>query len=409
MNKSERIYFFDNYHTTPLSEKVKEAIKKESENWLLPYRFIKQGVERQKIILEAKSKILESFNTDFNDYNVFFIQDGALANTFVIKSVVRKLKLKNKDFEIITEKISCPSIMATMKDLEKEGVKVNYINVDSKGNIDLNHLKEIVNEKTALVSITHVNHILGTVQDIRKIIEIIRKNSNALIHLNAQWSYFKEEMDLKKLDIDFLTISAYKIHGPMISAIVSKNSADYWNIAFGRTFESLDKNYPNIPYIAGFKVAVEEKMENYKEDNKKIKRLRDYLWKGIKDNIDEVELLGPKLSENRDIANLLVLFKRLEGESIYYDLSFDNIIVSTTSACAHEQLQANYVILSIGRKHEDSHGSLRFTLSKMNEKEEIDFLVEKLRASVDRMRKITAYTPDYDYEKIKEKAKQRSK
>jgi len=402
-----KIYFFDNYHTTPLSERVKEVIKKETENWLLPYRFIKQGVERQKIILEAKDKILESFNTNLDNYNVNFVQDGALANAFIIKSVVRKLKLKNREFELITEKISCPSIIAIMKDLEKEGIKVNYINVDSKGNIDLNHLKELLNEKTALVSITHTNHILGTVQDIKKIVKLIKENSNSLLHLNAQWSYFKEEIDLNKLDIDFITISAYKIHGPMISAIVSKNNIDYWNIAFGRTFETLDKNYPNLPYIAGFKVAVEEKMESHKEDNRKMKELRDYLWKKIKENIDEVELLGPNLNENRDVANLLVLFKRIEGESVYYDLSFDNIIVSTTSACAHEQLQANYVILSIGRRHEDSHGSLRFTLSKMNEKEEIDFLVEKLKASVERMRKITAYTPDYDYEKIKEKAKQR--
>ena len=127
--------------------------------------------------------------------------------------------------------------------------------------------------------------------------------------------------------------------------------------------------------------------------------------KKIKENIEEVELLGPNLNENRDVANLLVLFKRVEGESIYYDLSFDNVIVSTTSACAHEQLQANYVILSIGKRHEDSHGSLRFTLSKMNEKEEIDFLVEKLKASVSRMREITAYTYEYDYEKIKKNLK----
>jgi cysteine desulfurase len=398
-----RIYFFDNYQTTPLSEKVKEIIKKESENWLLPYRFIKQGVERQKLILEAKDKILESFNTNFDNYNVNFVQDGAVANALILKSVAKKFRGKN--FEIIAEKIACPSIMATLKELEKEGVKVNYINVDSKGNIDLEHLEELINENTALVSITHVNHILGTVQNIEKISKIVKENSNAMIHLNAQWSYFKEEIDLNKLGIDFVTISAYKIHGPMISAIISKKTAKYHNIVLGKDFESLDKNYPNIPYIAGFKVAVEEKMESYKKDNKKIKELRDYLWKKIQENIDEIELLGPSLNENRDVANLLVLFKRLEGESIYYDLSLDNIIVSTTSACAHEQLQANYVILSIGRRHEDSHGSVRFTLSKMNEKEEIDFLVEKLKASVERLRKITAYTPDYDYEKIKQKKK----
>ncbi|MEO2154562.1 MAG: aminotransferase class V-fold PLP-dependent enzyme [Nanoarchaeota archaeon] len=399
----EKIYFFDNYQTTPLSEKVKEAIKNELNNWLLPYRFIKQGVERQKLIDESKETILKSLN-NIDDYNISFVNDGALANALIIKSVVKKLKKKNPNIELITEKISCPSIISTYKELEKEGIKVHYISVDNKGNINLKELKEKLNENTALVSITHINHITGTIQNAEEIYKIVKNNSNALIHLNAQWSYLKVPIDLKSYKFDFLTISAYKIHGPMISSIIWKENANYENILIGKSFESLDK-YPNIPYIAGFKVAVEEKMENnqWKKDNEKMKELRNYLWKLISENIDETELIGPNLNENRDVANLLVLFKRIEGESIYYDLSFDNIIVSTTSACAHENLQANYVILALGKRHEDSHGSLRFTFSKMNTKEEVDFLFEKLKASVKRIRKITAYTPDYDYEKIKKK------
>ncbi len=398
-----KIYFFDNYQTTPLSERVKETISKELNNWLLPYRFIKQGVERQKVIDDAKETILRSFN-NVNDYNVSFVEDGAKANAIIIKSVVEKVRKKNPNLEIITEKISCPSIISTFKELEKKGIKVHYIGVDKEGNVNLEELKEKLNENTALVSLTHVNHIIGTIQNYEKIYKLIKENSNALFHLNAQWSYFKVPIDLNKFKVDFVTISAYKIHGPMISAIVWKESNNFENIILGR-FEHLDKNYPNIPYIAGFQKAVEEKMETYKEDNKKMKELRDYLWKLISENIEETELIGPSLDKNRDVANLLVLFKRIEGESIYYDLSFDNIIVSTTSACAHENLQANYVILALGKRHEDSHGSLRFTFSKMNTKEEVDFLFEKLKASVERIRKITAYTPDYDYEKIKNKSK----
>lgn len=400
-NSGQQEYYFDNYQITPISSQVKEAIMRELDISILPsHKFIEQGAIAREKIHQAKELIAKSINS--NESEIVFTKEGTTANNQIVRGVVEYQLSKGKkieDIELIIDSISCPDIYAMYKFYENKGATIKYIGVDKKGNVDLKDLKEKLSINTVLVSITHINQIIGTIQPIEEIGKIIKEyNKEIMFNVEAQLSYFKTEINVEDFKIDFMTLSAYKIHGPLISAIYIRKDSPINPILNGRGMGPNEVGFANIPYIVGFGEAVREKLDNWKEDIKNIKIVRDYALERITKEISDITIYGPLKDENRDPTNLLVSFRYVEGESIYMDLSFDNIIVNTTSACASENLKADYVILAIGGKHEDSHGSIRMTFSKFNTKEEVDFLVDKLKFSIERIRKMSSFKPDsYDY------------
>ncbi|MDA3854919.1 MAG: aminotransferase class V-fold PLP-dependent enzyme [Candidatus Woesearchaeota archaeon] len=407
MNKVKKEYYFDNYQLTPISESVKRVIMDELDENILPsHKFIEQGSRAREKVHQAKELIAKSINS--KSAEIVFVKEGTTANNQIVRGVVEYHLSKGKnieDIELIVDSISCPDIYAMHKFYENKGAKIKYINVDSKGNIDLDDLRSKLSKDTVLVSITHINQIIGTIQPINEIGNIVKEFSkDILFNVEAQLSYFKTKIDVEEFKIDFMTISSYKIHGPLISAMYIRSDALIVPILNGRGMGPHEVGFANIPFIVGFKEAVRDKLDSWEKDVKEIKIVRDYALKRISDEITDITIYGPDKDENRDPTNLLVSFKYVEGESVYMDLSFDNIIVNTTSACANENLRADYVILGIGGKHEDSHGSIRFTFSRDNTIEEVDFLVESLKKSVDRIRKLSSFKPeDYDFDSLKKK------
>ncbi len=387
------IKHFDNYMTTSLLKRSKKIIREELDNFLMPINFAKQGVKVMKKIENSK-KIISNY-LGVNKEEVKFVSDGVVGNNLIINSVVNyylRNGFKYEDLEILIDKISCPDVILVYKNLEKLGLKINYINVDSDGNVLLDDLRDKLSKNTILVSITHVNHILGTVQNVEKVGEIIKNyNKDIFFHVDAQLSFLKYKIDLK--NIDSYLFSSHKIGGPLISAFYLNPKSKIKNIFTGRGLGDFEVGFPNIPYICGFGEAVKIRLESLDEDIKYVKELRDYAYKEIMKNIDNVYLFGPSLESNRDFSNLLLSFKYVEGEAIFLDLSLDNIIVATTSACAHDEtIQSNYVLLNIGKKHEESNSSLRITFSLQNTKKEVDYLVESLKKSVKRLRELSSFT-----------------
>jgi len=426
--EKNKIIYLDNYLTTPIDNKVKEVIKKNLDAFLQPVRFIKQGVNVEKEIYKVKEIISKSLeitgensntknnerdikNKNISPNNIYFFPNGTHTLNFLIRGIVESYIKKGKDYkdlEILVDSITCPDITLILRKLSFLGINIKKIKVDNKGNILINDLKNKLSDKTKLVITSSVNHILGTIQDLESIGKTIKKfNREILFFVDNQIGYFKNINYLNKAlpYIDIITTSGEKIYGPVISAAYIKNETKVSEYIRGNGISKFEKGVLNLPYILGLGKAVKLKIRNYKEEIKKVKELRDYLYKKIIKEIKDVELFGPEINKNRDYSNLLLSFKYVEGESIYMDLSFDNIIVSTTSACASENLETNYVILAIGKKHEDAHGSLRITLNKYNTREEIDFFVEKLKESIDRLRSFSSFTEDYDYEAIKNKSK----
>jgi len=257
--------------------------------------------------------------------------------------------------------------------------------VDKDGRLDLDALKNSIKESTILVSIQLANHEVGTVQDIEEISKIVKEKDVAL-HVDGAIAVPYIKIDLSKIPIDLLTLSPHKFHGPKgIGILFVREGVKLEKLIDGGFNEfNLRAGHENTFAIIGTRKAFE--VFNY-DDVKRVKELKDYLIQKIEKEIPDVVLNGSREFSLPHIVNFT--FKFIEGESIALRLDFEGIAVTTGSACYSKNLQASHVLLGMGKTHEDAHGSIRFSLSKYNTKEEIDFTVEKLKEIVDDLRKIS--------------------
>jgi cysteine desulfurase len=271
------------------------------------------------------------------------------------------------------------------KSLERNGFKVTYLDVDKYGLVDPEQLKASITGETILVSIQHANQEIGTIQDIKTIGEICSKN-NVIFHSDATHSFMRVPLDLSKLGVDLLTVSAHTIHGPKgIGALYVKEGVSMakWIDGGFQEFD-LRAGAPNIPGAAGFAKAVELIT---KGENETLKNLRDYLIEKVQNEIPNTTLNGHP--EKRVPHNANITFHYGEGESITLHLDMKGFAVSTGSACFSKSLEASHVILSIGGNHERAHGSVRFTFGRFNKKEEVDGVVTALKDIVRQLRVIS--------------------
>ncbi|MFN3527872.1 MAG: cysteine desulfurase family protein, partial [Candidatus Altarchaeaceae archaeon] len=299
-------------------------------------------------------------------------------------AMLRKNKEKN---HIITTKIEHKCVLNSCKYLENFGFKVDYLNVDEYGFVNINELEEKINKNTFLVSVIHGNNEIGTVQNIEEIGKIC-KDHNVYFHIDACQSFTKEEIDVKKQNLDLVTINAHKIYGPKgVGALYIKEGVEIDPLLHGGGHErNFRSGTENIPGIVGFAKAVEIMT---KEKVEYMRNLRDYFIKRVIEEIPKTKLNGHPIK--RLCNNAHFTFKNIEGESALMLLDMQGISVSTASACASHSLEISHVLKAIGLSPEDAHGSLRFSIGIYNTKEEIDYTVENLKKIVKRLRDLSPF------------------
>ena len=351
----------------------------------------KPGWEAFEAIMESAKK-LAGFLGCKNLEEVNFTPGETEANNLALLGTAFQQRGKGK--KIVISEIEPLSVMHVAEMLTEYGFSVVKVPVNSEGFINLERLKEAVDHETVLASFSAVNHEIGTIQPIKEIAEIIKdKNPNALVHTDASDAYGKIPFKVQETGVDMATISSYKILGPRgVGALYVKEGINVERILEGQIgTQKLWPGVENTPLIVGFARASELAFQNFDENVGHMRRLRDKLIEGIMDRIPDVRLNGPK-GDKRAPDNVNMSFFRCEGEALTIELSLNGVYVSSGSACTRRLLQPSHVLIAIGRKFEEAHGSILMKVTRLHKEEDIDYVLEVMPKAVERLRGITGST-----------------
>jgi len=375
--------YLDNAATTKVDERVlKEMSPYFDEKFGNASSVHAKGREAKEAMEKARKIIAKSINAKTNE--IYFTSGGTEANNWALKGLFFENKDKGKN-HLITSKIDHDCVLNTCKWLETQGAKITYLDVDSEGFIDLNQLKNSITEKTILVSVIHGNNEVGTIQKMEEIGKIC-KEKNVLFHTDACQSFTKTELDVKKMNLDLVTLNAHKIHGPKgVGALYVRDGVKITPFFHGGGHErKVRSGTENVSGIVGFGKSVEIANE---KDIKKMKILRDKLINEIL-KIENVRLNGP-VGNERLCNNINVSFNNIEGEAIGGYLEQKNILTSTGSACASHSLESSHVLKAIGLTPVESNSSIRISISKFTTDEEVEYFLEVLPSIVNKLRRLS--------------------
>jgi len=376
--------YLDNAATTKISKEVLAAMLPFlKENYGNPSSLHSLGRKSSTAVEEARRQVADLINAHPNE--IILTSGGTEADNLALFGVAN---IKKKG-HIITSTIEHPAILEACNHLEKNGFSVTYVKVDKDGFVNPADVEKSIRKDTMLVTIMHANNEIGTIQNIREIGKICREKK-VLFHTDAVQSIGKLPIDVVKDNIDLLTISSHKIYGPKgVGALYVKTGVKLEPLVFGGGQEkAIRSGTENVSGIIGFGKACETAKKDLK-DVEKIKKLRDKLILGVLGEIDHSWLNGSQ--ENRLANNVNFGFKYIEGEAIIYALDAKGICSSTGSACSSHKLEPSHVLLAIGLKHEDAHGSVRLTLSKYTTEKEIDYVIKVLPDVIKRLREISPF------------------
>ena len=379
MSPSKYVYL-DYNATTPMDRRVIEEINNHfKETYGNASSLHSIGQKAHQTMEKSREIIASLINADKDD--IFFTSSGTEADNLAIKGVA--FKNKDRGNHIITSSIEHHAVENPCKELEKKGYDVTFLPVDKYGLIDLNDLEKAITEKTILITIMFANNEIGTIEPIREVGAIAKKH-DIIFHTDAVQAIGKIPIDVNKMNIDLLSASAHKLYGPKgigMLFIRNKGKRGGW----GKYIEPLmhgggheKKMRPSteaIPLIAGFAKAVELCKEDMKKEMERQTKLRDKIIKTVTENIEDSYLNGHPTQRLPNNVNLG--FKYIEGESILLSLDMEGIGASTGSACSSASLEASHVLLAIGLKPEEAHGSLRISFGRFTTEEEIDYFLEK--------------------------------
>ena len=384
-----RIYL-DNSATTQTDEKVIRRLSDFlRENYANPSSQHSLGKSAREEIESAREEIAKSINA--NQDEIIFTSGGTESDNLAIKGIAFFQEDKSKN-QIITSKIEHPAILRTCEELENAGFKIDYISVDKEGIINLEELKSKISEKTAIVSVMHANNEIGTIQPIEKIGKICREK-NIPFHTDAVQSFSKIKINVKKQNIDLLSVSGHKINAPKGSGFlyVRKDLQKNLNKLYLQTGGGQEFNLRGGTENTEGIIALAEALK-IKRDNNHTKKVRDYLIKKLQ------KIPGTKINgsiEKRLCHNVNVSFYGIEGESLMLILDKKNIFVSTGSACSSAKLQESHVLKAIHTEPLYTHGSIRITLDNRKNyqltKSRADFVIKNIKQSVDKLRKISLF------------------
>ncbi len=377
--------YLDNNATTPLDPAVAEKMSLFlKEHFGNPSSLYPIGRAVKDVVTQARETIAQSLGAIRTE--IFFTGSGTESDNFAIRGVMDAHPDKN---ELIVSKIEHPAVIETANYLKKKGITVKYVPVDSYGTIDLDFLKNSISERTALISIMHANNELGTIQPIKDVVNLA-KDKGILVHTDAVQSFGKIDIDVKKLGVDLLSISAHKINGPKgVGALFIKKGTPIYPLIYGGAQErEMRAGTENTSGIVGFGEAVRQIQEHRETDNKKVEHLASKLKQGIEENIPKVKFNGHE--KNRIHGTLNFSFYGLEAEAILLALATKEIYVSTGSACSEDTEEVSHVLNAIGLRPEEARGTLRISLGRLNTEEDIDTFLDELPEIVHKLREISA-------------------
>lgn len=384
MENKKRIYA-DNAATTPVSQEVIDAMEPcFRELWGNPSSLHTDGQLAKELVDTARKKVAQAIGCEPSE--IYFTSCGSESDNWAIKGAAHMGKRKR----IVTSKIEHHAVLHTCAALEKEGFEVVYVGVDESGFINMDELREAVDENTAIVAIMMANNEIGTIEPIREISEIAHAKG-ALMFTDAVQAVGNIPVDVKELGVDMLALSGHKIHAPKgIGALYIRKGVRIRNLIDGGGQEKGKRGgTENVPYIVGLGVAVESAVKRLPE-MERVRTLREKLIDGLLE-IPYSRLNGDR--ENRLPGNANISFSYVEGEGLLLLLDMAGVSASTGSACSSNSLEASHVLLSIGVDIEDAHGSLRFSLSQSNTEEDVDCMIKAVRESVERLRAMSPIYP----------------
>lgn len=379
-----RIYL-DHNATTPPRPEVLEAMlsyyKNVFGNASTIYSF---GQEARKAIDDAREALACLIGAEPKE--IVFTSGGTEADNFALKGVASALK--GKGGHIVTSSIEHHAVLFTCKYLEKMGKKITYLPVDKYGWLDPERVKEAITNQTILISIIHANNEIGTIEPIAEIGKIAR-TCGVYFHTDAVQTVGKMPINVNELGIDLLSLSAHKFYGPKgVGALYIRKGTKIHPLIHGGEQERKRRaGTENVPCIAGLGEAAKIASKEMKQEYSHVKKLRDKLENKIKDNIDYIRLNGHRTERLPNTSN--ISFEFIEGESLILNLDLKGIAASTGSACASGSLEPSHVLLAIGVPPAIAQGSIRFSLGRDNQKEDIDYTVENLVEIVGRLREMS--------------------
>ncbi|MBA7593398.1 Cysteine desulfurase IscS [subsurface metagenome] len=384
--------YLDNGTTTPVAKEVVEAMLPYfTERFGHPTFLYSFGQEAADAVDRSQKSIARTINAKPGE--ILFTSSATEANDIALRGVAYANHERGN--HIITTNIENPSILRTCERLEKEGFKIDYLPVDGEGFVDVSKLEEKLNDKTILVSVANVNDEIGTIEPVEEIGKLLRDQKEKIyFHVNAAAGYARVPVDAERIGADLVSLSAHKIHGPKgIGALYIREGTPVEPVSYG--YISLFKLKPgteNIPGIVGFAKAAELAFDGFERHTNHMQKLRDKLISGF-ERVPYSVINGPR-GDKRSPANVSFSFKGLEGESMLMHLDLNGISVATGSACSTTKLEPSHVLTAIGVKPEVAHGTIRFTLSRYNTEEEIDYTLEVVPRVVEQLRRISPVKPE---------------
>jgi len=388
MSRTDRVIYMDNNATTRVAPEVFEEMKPYfCDLYGNPSSMHTFGGQVGKKVTGARDKIAASLNCA--PVEIVFTSCGTESDNFAVKGIFEAHPDKR---HFITTRVEHPAVYNLGRWFEHQGYDVTYLSVDNEGMLDLDELRSAIRPDTGLVSIMWANNETGTIFPIPRIARIV-KGAGCLLHVDAVQAIGKIPIDLRKVPIDLLALSGHKVHAPKGIGLlyVRKGTKIRSQMIGGHQERGRRGGTENTPYIIGFGKACELAMENMGDEVSKVKALRDKLEHFILNKIPMTRLNGHPIE--RLPNTLSVSFEYIEGEAILLDLDRLGICASSGSACTSGSLEPSHVLRAMGVPFTCAHGSIRFSLSRYNTEEDVDYVIEHLPEVINRLREMSPFAP----------------
>lgn len=378
---TERIYV-DNAATTKVAPEVLEAMLPYfTQDYGNPSSIYDEGRKAKSAIEHAREQVAAAIGADPKE--IYFTGSGSEADNWAIRSTARALKSKGN--HIITSAVEHHAVLHTCKDLESQGYEVTYLPVDKYGMVSPDDVKSAIKDTTVLISIMLANNEIGTIMPIAEIGEIA-KAAGIVFHTDAVQAIGNIPVDVNAMNVDMLSLTGHKFHGPKGSgALYVRNGVKLMSFITGGAQERMRRaGTENVPGIVGLGKAIELATANIPEKQEKLTALRDAYIKKVLETIPYSHLNGHPTKRLPGNAN--ISFEFIEGEGMLLCLDMKGISASSGSACTSGSLDPSHVLLAIGLKHEEAHGSLRVSFGEDNTTDDVNYIADSLKEIVERLR-----------------------
>lgn len=387
---TKRIYA-DNAATTKVAPEVVDAMLPYfTETYGNPSSIYNEGRTARVAVEKAREQVANAIGASPKE--IYFTGSGSEADNWALRSTARALSKKGN--HIITSAVEHHAVLHTCQDLEKQGFEVTYLPVDKYGMVSPDDVKAAIKDTTIMISIMFANNEIGTIMPIAEIGKIA-KEAGVVFHTDAVQAVGNVEIDVKAMNIDMLSLTAHKIHGPKgCGALYVRQGVKLMSFITGGAQERMRRaGTENVPGIVGLGKAIELATANIKEKQEKLIALRDRYIKKVLETVPYSRLNGHPTERLAGNAN--ISFEYIEGEGLLLSLDMKGIAASSGSACTSGSLDPSHVLLAIGLKHEQAHGSLRTSFGEDTTVEDIDYMVDAIAEIVARLRSMSPLYEDF--------------